>query len=49
LAGSYPVVAASQSPTSIVKQMNKAQLAELLMAIADEIQQGNNTQELIPA
>jgi transcriptional regulator with XRE-family HTH domain len=49
LAGSNQLVGYSPSPTAIVKQMNKAQLAELLVAVADEIQQGNSTQELIPA
>ena len=48
LAGSNQLVGTSPSPTAIVKQMNQTQLAELLVAVADEIQQGNSTQKLIP-
>lgn len=49
LAGYSPLLLASQSPSSLVKQMNRAQLAELLMAVANEIQQGHGPQKLIPA
>jgi transcriptional regulator with XRE-family HTH domain len=49
LAGSNQLIGSSPSPTAIVKQMNKTQLAELLVAVADEIQQGNSAQKLIPA
>lgn len=49
LAGSTQFGESTSSPAALVKQMNKAQLAELLMAVADEIQQGNSAQKLIPA
>jgi predicted transcriptional regulator len=49
LAGSNQLVGPSPSPTAIVKQMNKSQLAQLLVAVADEIDQEIAVQELIPA
>jgi predicted transcriptional regulator len=49
LLGVAQLSCSAPSPTTIVKQMNKSQLAQLLVAVADEIDQEIAAQELIPA